>query len=116
MTSWLHDLRYALRQLRKSPGFALTAILTLAMALGANAVVFGVMNGIILRPLNVPQAASLYAIERGTEKALNHSYSDYLDLRDRNRTFDGITAFNIVQVGLIGRRTVGRFQLERPAQ
>jgi predicted permease len=100
MTSWLHDLRYALRQLRKSPGFALTAILTLAMALGANAVVFGVMNGIILRPLNVPQAASLYAIERGTEKALNHSYPDYLDLRDRNRTFDGITAFNVVQVGL----------------
>src|SRR6267154_2747403 len=66
MSGLAQDLRYTLRQLRKSPGFTVAAVLTLAMAIGANAVVFGVMNGLILRPLNVPQAESLYAIEHGS--------------------------------------------------
>ncbi len=100
MTILMQDLRYALRQLRKSPGFAIAAVLTLAMAIGANAVVFSVMNGIILRPLNVPHAKSLYLIERATDKDTSQSYPDYLDLRDRNRSFDGLTSFGITQVAL----------------
>jgi predicted permease len=87
------DLRYAFRQLRRSPGFTLTAVFTLALAIGANAVVFSVMNAFVLRPLNVPQAQTLYAIFHA-ENA-NASYPDYLDLRDRNRSFDGLAAFNI---------------------
>jgi hypothetical protein len=85
----VQDVRFCLRTLRKSPGFAVAAVLTLALAIGANAVVFGVMNALILRPLNVPQSHSLYAIERGRDQAINQSYPDYLDLRDRNRSFDG---------------------------
>ncbi len=100
METLLQDLRYALRQLRKSPGFTIAAVLTLAMAIGANAVVFSVLNGLILRPLNVPQAESLYLIEHASDKDTSQSYPDYLDLRDRNHSFDGLTGFGITQVAL----------------
>ena len=100
LETFVQDLRFSLRMLRKSPGFAIAAVLTLALAIGANAVVFSVMNALILRQANVPQADSLYAIERGRDKAINHSYPDYLDLRDRNRSFDGLAAYNVAAVGL----------------
>src|SRR5271155_88307 len=94
------DVRFSLRQLRRSPGFTIAAVLTLALAIGANAVVFAVLNALILRPLNVPHAQSLYTIERGADKAENYSYPDYLDMRDRNRSFDGLTAYILAPVGL----------------
>src|SRR5262250_2599348 len=101
--NWLHsvisDCRYGLRQLRKNPGFTAVAVVTLAMAIGANAVVFGVLNALILRPLNVPQAESLFIIQHGSDVA-PHSYPDYLDLRQRNRSFDDIAAWAISQAGL----------------
>ena len=100
MTTLLQDLRCALRMLRKSPGFTAIAVVTLALGIGSNAVVFGVLNALILRPLNVPQAQSLYGIERGSDKAVNQSYPDYLDLRDRNRSFDDLAAYNVTSVGL----------------
>ncbi len=96
----LQDLRYSTRVLRKSPGFAITAILTLALAIGANAVVFGVLNGVILRPLNMPQSESLYEIQHGNQASGSQSYPDYLDLLDRNSSFDGLTAYNFAQAGL----------------
>ncbi len=94
------DVRIAVRNLRRSPGFTIAAVVTLALAIGANAVVFGVLNALILRPLNVPDAQSLYTIERGGYKEQATSYPDYLDLRDRNRTFDGLTAYILTQVVL----------------
>ena len=96
----LQDIRYGVRVLRKSPGFTAVAVATLALAIGANAVVFGVLNGLILRPLNVPQSESLYAIQQGNDKSTWESYPNYLDVRDRNRSFDGVAAFNISEVGL----------------
>src|ERR1700678_1211076 len=67
MESIWADTRFACRQLRRSPGFTIAAVLTLALAIGANAVVFGVLNALILRPLNVPQAESLFVIQHGSD-------------------------------------------------
>lgn len=99
------NFRLALRQLRKSPGFAVTAVLTLAMAIGANAIVFSVLNALILRPLNVPHAESLFMVERpfGADTSPSQSYPDYLDLRDRNRSFASLVSYNVV--GPVGVET-----------
>ena len=94
----LVDLKIAYRRLLKSPGFAITAILTLALGIGANAVVFSVLNALVLHTLNVPDAKSFYSIEE-RDQAL-HSYADYADVRDRNRSFDGVLAFNFAAAGL----------------
>jgi predicted permease len=98
-TLW-QDLRFAVRMLKKNPGFTSVAVLTLAVAIGANAVAFSVMNGLILRALNVPQPQSLYSIEYTIDNDTSQSYPDYLDLRDRNRSFDGLVAYNISQGAL----------------
>ena len=92
------DLRLALRQLRKAPGFTLTAILTLSLAIGANAVVFSVLNALVLRPLNVPHPENLFMLERnyGSETNPSQSYPDYRDLRDRNRSFDSLVTYDIM--------------------
>jgi len=93
------DLRFAVRQLRKAPGFTFAAILTLALAIGANAVVFGIMDALILRPLHVPQPETLYGTEYGDYSGFQ-SYPNYLDLRDRNHSFEDLAAFNFVFAGL----------------
>ncbi len=99
--SAFQDFRLAFRLLRKSPSFTLVAIATLAIAIGANAVAFGALNAVILRSLDVPQPQSLYALQpRLHDTSLRESYPDYIDFRDRNTSFDGLTAFNIVQAGL----------------
>jgi predicted permease len=96
----MRDVRFALRVLRKSPGFTAVAVVTLAMAIGANATVFSVMNALILRPLNVPEAERLYQLFRGKDKAGNQSFPDYLDLRDRNRSFDDLVGYGATEAGL----------------
>ena len=88
------DLKLAFRNLAKSPGFTLTAIITLALGIGANAIVFSVLNALILRPVNVPHAENLYMVQR--MKWASQSYPDYKDLRDRNRTFQSLITFQII--------------------
>jgi predicted permease len=100
MESLWMDLRFAFRMLRKSPGFAAVAVATLALGIGANAVVFGVLNALVIRPLHVPHAESLWGLERGKSMAINHSYPDYLDLRERNRSFEDLAAYNVSAAGL----------------
>lgn len=94
------DVRLAVRQLRRSPGFALTAIVTLALGIGANVVVFGMLNAIILRPLNVAGADRLFEIAQRDQGYDTQSYPDYLDFRARNTAFTDLAAFRIGDVGL----------------
>jgi predicted permease len=96
------DVSFAIRRLRKSPGFSLTAILTLALGIGANVVVFSVLNGLILRPLDVPQPETLFQVVHGNGKTgwTEQSYRDYLDYRDRDASFSGLMAYQIQRVGL----------------
>ncbi len=104
-STW-HDIRYALRQLRRSPGFTLTVVLTLALGVGANAIVFSVLNALILRPLPVPQAQQLVFFNRtgntGSQavSSPSQSYPDYRDLRDGNRTFSNIAAYALERAGV----------------
>ena len=97
------DLRFAFRKLKKSPGFAVTAILTLALGIGANSVVFSVLNAVVVKPVNVPNAQSLYMVQRF--QSPSQSYLDYLDLRDRNRSFESLILYNII--GPVGVDTGG---------
>ncbi len=97
---FLKDVSYSLRVLGKSPGFAIVAVLTLALAIGANAVVFAALNAAVLRSLNVPRAESLYLFQHVSDLGANQSYPDYLDLRDRNRSFEDLAAYNITQAAL----------------
>jgi predicted permease len=76
------------------------AVVTLALAIGANSVVFGILNALILRPVDVPQAESLYGVQRKIDSYGAESYPNYLDLRDRNRSFEGLAAYTIEAAGL----------------
>ena len=112
MTTLLLDLRFAFRQLRKSPGFTIAALLTLALAIGANSVVFSIMNAFILRPLNVPRAESLYGLWHQPGNNMSESYPDYLDLRDRNRSFEDLVAYNVTEAGLDTGESPSRVWIE----
>ena len=91
----LQDLRFGLRMLRKSPSFAIATVLTLAIAIGANSVALVTFDALILRPLNVPHAGNLY--EAGRVNQENESYPGYLDLRERNRGFESLSAVMFAQ-------------------
>src|SRR5665213_1792020 len=91
----LLDVRYALRVLRKSPAFTLVTIVTLMLGIGANVVVFGVLNAVLLHSLDVSDPSSLYQIRhrQWTQgKLLTTSYPTFEDLQRRNATFSGMVA------------------------
>lgn len=93
----LPDIRYALRVLRKSPAFTLVAVLTLTLGIGANVVVFGVVNAVLLRPLPVSDPQNFYQVRLkpwAAFKALTTSYPAFEDYRRRSTTFSGLAGFN----------------------
>ena len=96
----LADLPIILRQLRRSRGFALTAVLTLALGVGANVIVFGVIDALLLRKLPVPSPQQLSFIQRPSANDFTLAFPVYRDLRERNRTFAEIGAYDLVPVGV----------------
>src|ERR1035438_1175473 len=114
MNTLLQDTRYALRQLRKSPAFTLTVIVTLALGIGANAAVFTLFDQVLLRMLPVERPKELVRFEwsgafSGSMSSFggdspNHtnyfSYPMYKDLRDQNQVFQGMLAADKTGVGV----------------
>ena len=101
MTGLLQDLRYALRQLRKSPGFTAVAVITLALGIGANTAIFTVVNALLLKMLPVSQPEQLVvvgdpglpnSVSNGTPRTDIFSYPLYDELRDHNSVASGLSA------------------------
>ena len=88
------DLRDATRRLSRTPGFAATAVLTLALAVGANSALFSVVNAVLLRPLPFDGADELYAISsvHGGVRRPFASLADFVDWRTQSRTFSNVAA------------------------
>ena len=103
----LDDLRYAWRTLLKSPGFAVVAIVSLALGIGANSAMFSLADALLLRPMSVPHASDIVAVQSqlkgealgGIFQYSGLSYPDFKDLRDRNKSYTGLTASLYSQFG-----------------
>jgi predicted permease len=101
MDIFLQNLRYAFRMLRKNPGFTLVAVITLALGIAANTTIFSWINATLLNPIpGVSRPSEMVAVEMG--RAGSFSYPDFLDLRDRNNSFGGMTAFAFAPASLTG--------------
>jgi predicted permease len=96
----VQDVRFALRTLRKNPGFALTAILILALGIAANIIVFGVLQALVLRMPDVPHADRVMTLARTNQIYPVFAYPEVRDLRDGNSVFSAVAAFTIADFGL----------------
>jgi predicted permease len=105
MSGIIQDIRYGLRQLRKSPGFATVAIITLALGIGANTAIFSVIDAVLLRPLPFHKPDGLVAVkptEPGRRDDIGVSYPAFLDWRARNHVFDAVSAYRTDDFTLTG--------------
>ena len=101
METLFQDLRYALRMLRKNPGFAIVSVITLALGIAANTTIFSWINATLLNPIpGVSRPNEIVAVQSG--RANPFSYPDFLDLRDRGKSFAGLTAFTFAPASLTG--------------
>src|SRR5579862_6384369 len=113
METLLQDARYGLRALRKSPGFAVVAVIILALGIGANTAIFSVVNAVLLRPLPYRDSGRLVVVDErhltGPEVG-NVSPANFLDWREQNRVFDPISAAFSWGVNLTGRGEAEQIQ------
>src|SRR5262245_57303392 len=102
METLFQDLRFGIRRLIKTPGFALIAILSLALCIGANTAIFSLVNMILFRPLpvaNPEQVVSVSVVGKDGGLAF-FSYPNYLDFRDRNEVLSGLLACRFAPLSL----------------
>jgi hypothetical protein len=97
----LNDLGYAMRTLRQNPGFALTAIVSIALGIGATATIFSLGDGMVLRPLPVPNPSQVVKLASRTPSGTfgDMSYRDFVDYRDKLQSFDGLAAYSLTPFG-----------------
>ena len=99
------DLRYGCRMLAASPGFAAVTVLSLAIGIGANCATFSFADALLLRPLPVARPGEVFTVgstaslESFNASSLVSSYRDYVDIRDRSRSFEGLAAFTYLTAG-----------------
>lgn len=101
--SIFQDLKHGARMLVKNPGFTFIAIASIAIGVGANAAMFSLADGLVLRPLPVPRADQVVSVSATAPRASETfflttnrlSHLDYIDLRDRTQTFSGLTAYTV---------------------
>jgi macrolide transport system ATP-binding/permease protein len=111
--SMIHDLRYALRMLQRNPGFALVAIVSLALGIGANTAIFSLADFLLVRPLAVPNHSAIMVAQsqfRGESLGNIFQYSglsnpDFEDLRKKSNSFAGLTASQFFQFGFAPDKT-----------
>ena len=112
----MRDLRYASRMLARSPVFTLVSVLSLAIGIGANGAVFSFADALLLRPLGVPRPGEVVTVGSSLpplQRTLVASYRDYVDIRDRSRSFNGLVAFTEcsaalgVKAGSLPKPTIG---------
>src|SRR5215470_14074413 len=106
MTMLWQDLRYGARILLKKPGFALIAVLTLALGIGANTAIFTWLKAVFLQPLpGVAASERLVSLQsvmtRSGNRAISISYPDFKDYRDRNQVFSGLTVSTLESFSLL---------------
>src|SRR2546429_3667345 len=101
---FFQDLHFGLRMLRKSPGFAAIAILTLALGIGINTALFTIVNSVVLNPLPYPQPSRLVSIYQRTAQfqTAGDTYPNFLDWEKENRSFDALAAYSEHDFNLTG--------------
>src|SRR5215470_883657 len=108
--SLAQDLRYAVRAMRKNPGFTCIALLTLALGIGANTALFSVVNGVLLNPLPYPHSERVMIVfsESKNFERQSVSYPNYLDWERQNKSFTSIAAFRDEDFNLTGQSEAER--------
>ncbi|HYL77507.1 MAG TPA: ABC transporter permease [Bryobacteraceae bacterium] len=101
------DIRYSLRTLRRQPAFVAVAVLSLALAIGANSAIFSFADALLLRPLPVRNPAGLFDVSNTTPDAPfeGMSFPDYRDLREHSHSFNGFAAYRLTRVAAAANPT-----------